>query len=402
MTDGPAGRYRCTGIRTEMDSDYREPAYGDGMQLNSDGTGYICFDDYFYNLSWSLDDNYIEAKTDDEFEIPMGGGYSEGIIELVYDGNIRLRFQKMTQEDIDQEAVDFLRFMMEDTEMQLAAAYLGWLEGDVDMDTWLRENCSAQLYANPFITSIPDECIAVAQTYGEVYCVVPADPDATVVINLMQEGTNEVREVLYRGESGEPVLLLCNGGGFYPDTQVIVTGSNGEEFIWYPQTGEYGLLGVPTNDDLEPLVYDFSDYAELYPDSYNTWLGQGWWMVTKSFLTSTCWTYYDDVSAEYPEERWWSLNLMEDGTAELMMSSTTDYTENYEGTWSLSDGDDGLTYLSLELVCTEGNGAAINGNYVALSSPYEDGLLIGMHADQQTLPVPDNGDTVSIWWAAVG
>ena len=68
---------------------------------------------------------------------------------------------------------------------------------------------------------------------GYLYCIVPVDENATVAINRVQWNektqTDEVTEVLYRSESGEPVLLFANldGVAYEADTQVFITDNNG-------------------------------------------------------------------------------------------------------------------------------------------------------------------------------
>ena len=64
---------------------------------------------------------------------------------------------------------------------------------------------------------------------GHLYCIVPVDENASVSINRMEWNKNtcafEVSNVLYRSETGEPVLLLANldGVAYEADTQVLIT-----------------------------------------------------------------------------------------------------------------------------------------------------------------------------------
>ena len=47
---------------------------------------------------------------------------------------------------------------------------------------------------------------------------------------------NEISEVLYRSETGEPVLLFANldGMAYVSDTQVLITDNSGNTCEWYP------------------------------------------------------------------------------------------------------------------------------------------------------------------------
>lgn len=74
----------------------------------------------------------------------------------------------------------------------------------------------------------------------------------TVAINRVQWNgdtqTEEITEVLYRSESGDPVLLFANLDDVptLADTQVVVTDSYGNTTSWYPCLDEQFHL-VPTS-----------------------------------------------------------------------------------------------------------------------------------------------------------
>ena len=101
------------------------------------------------------------------------------------------------------------------------AAYLGYVGGLFDegfeegFPAWLWETNEAMLLKYPFIAEIDEEHIIGGA--GHLYCIVPVDENATVAINRVQWNeatrTDEVTEVLYRSESGEPVLLFANLDG---------------------------------------------------------------------------------------------------------------------------------------------------------------------------------------------
>ena len=92
------------------------------------------------------------------------------------------------------------------------AAYLGYVGGlfeegfEAGFPAWLWETNEAMLLEYPFITEIDEDHIIGGAGY--LYCIVPVDENATVAINRVQWNektqTDEVTEVLYRSESGEP------------------------------------------------------------------------------------------------------------------------------------------------------------------------------------------------------
>lgn len=395
VTVNPVGVYRCTGIRTEQDTEYQEASYGSGMDIYDDGYALVYFYDYSYDLSWEMDGEQFLATTTDGTALTMEGALINDVLEVYFDGAF-LRFQKKTQQDIAEESIYFLREMMEGSSQQCACAYLGWFEEAGSVQSWLQEHRPIALEGSPFIPFISED--RIIGTSGEVYCIVPTDAEASVTVSLLQDGTEDVWEVLYQSDSGEPFLLMCNAGGFYPDTRVTLTDSTGKGSTWYPQTDKYGILSIPEDDDLEEQVFDLSVYDELYPNGYNVWLSQGWWMTTEEELLSTCWTYYEIT----PEDRCWVLDFSGDTVQlDLMVDGVAIDAEHYTGSWyvEFSDGT-GLTYLSLDL--TSANGDRISGSYVVLTSPEKQEILLGTDADHKELPVPTNGGSVSIWWGAMG
>lgn len=390
----PVGTYRLTGLSTENPDTYHEMDYGE-LCIYADGTGDIYFDDYYHDFVWVMEEGKLIANTTDEPSISIEGTLKDGMMELVYENNIYLRFRLKTQQELEQESVDYLRDCMVDTVERMAVAYLGWYEGDEDFSAWLSKSCPKLLEEYPFIASIPQE--QIVGEHGEVYCLVPRDRQAKVKINLLKDSeTCEIQQVLHESENGEPFLLLCNYGGFYPDTEVLVQESKGEELLFYPQTGDMGGIVIPTDDGLEELMFDFTNYFEVSPDYFSAMLAQDWYFPDEQYLMSTCWNYQEDT----PEDRCWVLNLGGDA-AELNLAVDGVTAERYTGTWSLnySDGT-GLVYLWLDLLRDDGEQIAVE--YVVMKCPYDNGILLGTHEDQEGLPILTGDEHVSFWWASVG
>lgn len=390
----PVGVYRCTGLSTESPDNYHEMDYGQ-LCIYEDHTGDIYFDDYYHDFTWVMEGDRFIANTNDEPSIVIEGTLKDGIMELVYEENVYLCFQQQTQQELDQLAVDHLRDCMEDTVQKMAVAYLGWYEGDEDFSIWLSKSCPKLLEEYPFIASVPEE--QIIGEFGEVYCLIPKDEQANVTIGLLKDdGSEEIAKVLHQSNTGEPLLLICNYDGSYPNTQVTVQEPPGEELMFYPQLGRMGGVVIPTDDRLEALMFDFTNYFEVSPDYFSAMLAQEWYFPDEEYLMSTCWNYQEDTS----EDRCWVLNLDGDA-AQLDLSVDGVNSERYTGTWSLNYSDDtGLTYLYLDILRDDGK--RINDEYVVLKCNYSNGILLGIHEDQERPPFIGDGETVSFWWGSVG
>ena len=122
---------------------------------------------------------------------------------------------------------------------------------------------------------------------GHLYCIVPVDENATVVINRVQWNektkTDEVTDVLYRSESGEPVLLFANldGIAYEADTQVFITDNNGNTCEWYPSLDAMSHLAPCISEAGDYLSFDFTEYAWYNaPPEFADWLSDGWTGMT--------------------------------------------------------------------------------------------------------------------------
>ena len=251
-----------------------------------------------------------------------------------------------TEKMVPDPSLVSLRQAMVGTSETFAVAYFGFVEeysGDIAFA--LREKCPSLTEDLPFLTQIPEG--NVIGEYGEMYCIVPADENATVAVNLLsqdEEGNVFPDKVLYRKEVGEPIVLLCNYGGFYPDCVVYITDSEGKSTEFYPQLNSYGICDIPLNENLEPVGFDFSDY-EAVEGPYFFWKSQGWLPPLKAGLDNTSWTLYayrdDGVEATL------MLELLEDGTASFLWLLDGERRE-FIGDWYVEEyGDAALLTLDL-------------------------------------------------------
>lgn len=199
---------------------------------------------------------------------------------------------------VEDSSVNTLRQEMVGTSQAFAAAYFGYQEpsdgnGTVDPYAVMKEKAHYLCIDMPFLLSIPEENIV--GTSGDLFCIVPADPAATVAINrgVWNETGEECiyNDVVYRSEKGEPILLFCNNAGWEPDTQITVTGSDGTSVIWYPQLNDMLCLDMPVNDESEALGLDFTAYSESLSADYFNMLDAHWKFPVEEDLIGKTWGY---------------------------------------------------------------------------------------------------------------
>lgn len=141
------------------------------------------------------------------------------------------------------------------------------LSGDYAVD----QSCMEQVVKDSgypeeftFLADIPDERIVETEYGCEVYCIYPCDPNATVAVYKYvyddpDDYTGRIGDVLYRSESGDPILLRCNQSDIMSDVEIHIVDSGGNVLVWQPSLSlKDGSVAVPLE---EPYVYDAShDY----------------------------------------------------------------------------------------------------------------------------------------------
>lgn len=124
-----------------------------------------------------------------------------------------------------EQSLVWLRERMAFPQTMFGAAFLGYT-GEASDGDWLSETDQAALQKYPFISEIDTGHIIGNDDY--LYCLVPIDENATVSVNLMRwdskSDTEEVIEVLYRSEVGDPLLIFAAGGGRCIRIPVLHTG----------------------------------------------------------------------------------------------------------------------------------------------------------------------------------
>ena len=171
---------------------------------------------------------------------------------------------------------------------------------EVDAVKWIKEN-SPVFYKNySFVEDIPSGQIA-GTPMGELYCIVPFDENSTVAINSIvqdENGSGSYENVIYRSESGEPVLLFCNNSGVDGDTMVTVTDSDGNKAVWFPGLDEKLMMNCPYNSNYDTFVYDFSQYQEILEKGHTSRKNSGWKLPTAADLQFTNWSGVDYRGSE--------------------------------------------------------------------------------------------------------
>lgn len=174
-----------------------------------------------------------------------------------------------TQPDAsDDPSLVMFRQALIDTPQVFAAAYFGYVPPAADMPADPRavmEGVSPELCENlPFLLRIPRE--NTLGTEGHLFCIVPRDEDAAVVVNWHAwDETTETyaeAEVLYRSEKGDPILLMTTNTGWCMETEMIITDSQGDVTFWYPFIDENNRIALCDNNGVS-LYYDFSPYDRL-------------------------------------------------------------------------------------------------------------------------------------------
>ena len=117
-----------------------------------------------------------------------------------------------------------------------------------------------------FLRTLPTGNILQTPGGHEVYLIIPLDANASVAVNqwIISEDNGyrgETGQVLYRSESGSPVLLCCNRRDDMPDTQLVIVDSSGRTLDWNPGMSlENGRIDTHTKTG--PAVYDMTRYPE--------------------------------------------------------------------------------------------------------------------------------------------
>ena len=327
-------------------------------------------------------------------------------------------------------ALEWLRDRIDFPTTRFGAAYLGYVGGlfeegfEAGFPSWLLETNEALLLEYPFIAEIDEGHIIGGA--GHLYCIVPADENATVAINRVRWNekthTDEVTEVLYRSESGEPVLLFANldGIAYEADTQVFITDNNGSTCEWYPSLDAMSYLAPCISEAGDYLSFDFTEYAWYNaPAEFSAWLADGWSGMTALGLAGSQrdgmgWIT-ETMVGETSRYAYFSLRFyLEDetgGTVDLNWGyeDSDEFEEMWSGFWAIQTILDGPSYVTLSLSLVGGNNYGVTDGpmylcetYPLLISPSGTELLVGAGESGICLPFMSQSTTACVLTQAVG
>lgn len=245
---------------------------------------------------------------------------------------------------------------------------------------------------------------------GHLYCIVPVDENATVVINRVQWNektkTDEVTDVLYRSESGEPVLLFANldGIAYEADTQVFITDNNGNTCEWYPSLDAMSHLAPCISEAGDYLSFDFTEYAWYNaPPEFADWLSDGWTGMTALGLAgsqrSGMGWITETMVGETNRYACFSLRFYPGdetgGSVDLdwAYKGSKDFEEMWSGSWTIQTIPDGPSYVTINISLVGGKNYGVTDGpmylcetYPLLISPSGTELLIGAGESGICLP----------------
>ena len=264
------------------------------------------------------------------------------------------------------DSLDLLRQELDDRQQdeRFAVAYIGDIDGKlsdlaIPLRDWMNDTAPELCAQYTFIRSIPQE--RVVDDSGSLFCVVPHDPNATVAVNRVRwneaKGGYETVEVLYRSESGDPILLfVSNDLGSVPTdtTELLLTDSHSDTLSWYPIPGMVALPYDYEND--RKLAYDFTNCGESIVGGGEI----GWTCPSGSQLTQEVWAWQGntdkpalatlELHANNGQEDDW-------GSATFTWWYESDFVtpeEVYEGEWGLSANGEYSGVLMLDMTRTGG------------------------------------------------
>lgn len=172
-------------------------------------------------------------------------------------------------------------------------------------------------------------------------------------------GGYETLEVLYRSESGDPILLfVSNDLGTVPTdtTELLLTDSHPDTLSWYPIPG---IVALPYDSENERrLAYDFTFYSQEGNDGFGSDIG--WTCPSGSQLTQEIWAWQGhtdkpalatlELHANSSQEDYW-------GAATFTWWYESDFVtpeEVYEGEWGLTANGEYSGVLMLDMTRTGG------------------------------------------------
>lgn len=324
------------------------------------------------------------------------------------------------------DSLDLLRQELDERQQdeRFAVAYIGDIDGKlsdlaVPLRDWINDTAPGLCAQYTFVRNIPQE--RVVGDSGSLFCVVPREPNATVAVNRVRwneaKGGYETLEVLYRSESGDPILLfISNDLGTVPTdtTELLLTDSHPDTLSWYPIPGIVALPYDYEND--RKLAYDFTFYSQEGNDGFGSDIG--WTCPTGSQLTQEVWAW--DGNTDKPALATLELHANSSqegdwGTATFTWWYESDFVtpeEVYTGDWGLTGNGEYSGVIMLDLTRTGGKRYTPgeteriihDGFIVQVPMAFEDYTYLSIDKGQHGsyLPVQIEPDTVLYFYPQWG
>ena len=231
-----------------------------------------------------------------------------------------------------------------------------------------------------FIGKIPEDHTILTcgyEDWGNLVCIVPHDPEASVFVHVTQYSDQEPYEqmdTVYRAESGDPILLLASTAEKI-SVSVDVIDSSGRGATWEPYWGI--SYPIPEDGYYGALVMDFSPISEK--TAYQNAVAYGWTVPDISILKDSY--FHSDFGYEL------SLSYIPgeiyDGEAYIFEDRGTGaYHYAYYGYWRY---DDGLLHLDMESY--DDSSIVIQDAFPVLTDPYGEGWL-GIYCTEDGAVLP--------------
>lgn len=310
-----------------------------------------------------------------------------------------------------------LREKLENSDADYAVAYLGYVGGlfensyEEDFPKWLKENNQELLKEYPFILDIDNNHII--NKAGYLYCIVLKDKKATLAINSVkwnkESQSEELVDVLYRQETGEPILLFCNYDEitYEPDTVLYITDNSGKTCKSYPLGDQSSKLVSCLSDDEACTWIDFSSLVPNEDNNLNKWINEGWSKVSLTDLAGNQdlgMAWITEISTSSNKIVYYQIRFFLDdtngGSVRLTYSYKGQYLEEeWTGFWSL-DSDSNLV-LELTLVGGEAYDSYDGPRYISdtfpvLKNSYGTKLLIASGKNNISLPFLSKDNSIYI------
>ena len=140
--------------------------------------------------------------------------------------------------------------------------FMGYHEGEpLDRAFWDNEDLQSYWLTYPFLLEIPLERYA-ANDGNQVFCIVPADPEAKVTVTAWDAANETPGDVLYESQTGEPIYVRGNFSDILPNLSVTIEDTQGRVLENYHPAISMKDGTVTRGKPTDPMVMDFTQYGE--------------------------------------------------------------------------------------------------------------------------------------------